>query len=283
MKDPTCLLCEFEPKTIREALENEDWIKAMNEEIDQIEKNDTWTLVPRLENKNVIRTKWVFRNKHNEHGKITRNKARLVCKGYAQEEGIVFWETFSRVASLERVRTLLAYATYKDFKVFQMDVKSKFLNGILEEVYVEKPEGFVDPNKRHMVCKLNKALYGLKQASRAWYERLYNYLIQIGFSRTNDTSNLYMKDEEGKEILLAKIFIDDIIFGGQDALCKKFSNEMQIEFEMSVFGEIKFFVGLQVYQMEKGIFITQSKYFKEILKTFGMEDSRLVCTPMDTG
>ena len=133
----------------------------------------------------------------NENGEFSRNKARLVCKGYAQEEGIDYGETFAPVARLEGVRTLLAYAAYKDFKVYQMDVKSAFLNGILEEeVYIEKPEGFIDPNRRHVVCKLNKALYGLKKAPRAWYERLHNYLMQIRFSRTNDTNNLYIKDEE---------------------------------------------------------------------------------------
>ena len=117
----------------------------------------------RPEDKNVIGTKWVFINKLNEHGWVTSNNTRLVCKGYAQEEGIDYGETFSLVARLEGVRTLLTYATYKDFKVYQMDVKSEFLNDILEEeAYIEQPEGFVDPNKKNMVFKLNKALYGLK-------------------------------------------------------------------------------------------------------------------------
>ena len=133
MKNGTCLLCEFEPKTVKDAFENEDWIQAMNEEIEQIEKNKTWILVPRLNDKNVIGTKWVFMNKINEHGDVTRNKARLVCKGYAQEEGIDYGEKLALVARLEGVRTLLAYAAYKGFKFYQMDVKSTFLNGILDE------------------------------------------------------------------------------------------------------------------------------------------------------
>ena len=135
---------------------------AMNEEIEKIEKNKTWSLVPRPKDKNIIGTKWVFRNKLNKDGKVCRNKARLVCKGYSQE-GIDYGETFAPVARLEGVRTFLAYATHRGFKVYQMDVKSTFLNGILdEEVYIEQLEGFVDPNKRDMVCKLHKALYGLK-------------------------------------------------------------------------------------------------------------------------
>ena len=139
----------------------------MNEEIEKIKKNKTWTLVPRPKDKNVIGTKWVFKNKLNEEGQVSRNKARLVCKGYSQE-GVDYGETFSLVSRLEGVRKLLAYAAHKGFKLYQMDVKFAFLNGILdEEVYIEQPKGFVDSEK--------------KQAPRAWYERLHNYLIQIGF------------------------------------------------------------------------------------------------------
>ena len=127
-----------EPKTVKNALEDDNWYKAMEEEIQQIEKNNTWSLVPRLEDKNVIGTKWVFRNKLDEKGKVTRNKARLVCKGYAQEEGIDYGETFAPIAIMEGVRIFLDYAAYKGFKVYQMDVKSAFMNGILEEeIYIE--------------------------------------------------------------------------------------------------------------------------------------------------
>ena len=186
-----------------------------------------------------------------ENGEITRNKERLVCKGYTQEEGLDYGENFSLVARMEGVRTLLAYTAYKGFKVYQMNVKSAFLNGILEEeVYIEKPEEFVDENNKDKVCKLHKALYGLKQAPRAWYERLHNYLVQIGFERTDDNSNMYIKSEEGKDILIAEIFVDDIIFGGKEVLSKDFADKMKHEFEMSMFGEIKFFVGLQVHQLK---------------------------------
>ena len=164
----TCFLVEFEPRNVNDALDNENWIREMNEKIEQIEKNKTWTLVPRPKNKNVIGTKWVFRNKLNEDGKVSRNKARLVCKGYYHEEGIDYSETFSPVARLGGVITLLAYVAHRWHKVYQIDVKSVFLNGIIdEEVYIKQPKGFLDPNKRDMVYKLDKALYGLKQASRA--------------------------------------------------------------------------------------------------------------------
>ena len=133
-----------------------------------------------------------------------------------------------------------------------------------------------------MVCRLHKALYGLKQAPRAWYEILHTYLVKIGFERIDDNNNLYMKVDKDKGILISEIFVDDIIFRGQDHLCKIFPQEMMSEFEMSMFGETKFFVGLKINQLRHGTFITQSKYVKEALKTFGMEDSKPISTPMVT-
>ena len=146
----TFLVSIFEPKSISDALENEDCISTMNKEIKQIERNTTWSLVPRPKDKNVIGTKWVFKNKLDENGEVTRNKARLVCKGYAQEEGIDYGETFTPIARMKGVRTLLAYWAYKRFKVYQMDVKSAFLNGVLEEVYIEKFDGFLI--QRRVTC-----------------------------------------------------------------------------------------------------------------------------------
>jgi hypothetical protein len=151
------LLSHIEPSSIKEACKYDNWVNAMNEELDQIEKNQTWELVPRPKNKNVIGTKWVYKNKMDENGQVIRNKARLVCKGYAQVEGVDFEETFAPVARLEAIRMFLAFASYKKFKVYQMDVKSAFLNGNLEEeVYIEKPKGFQLTNKGDYVCKLKK-------------------------------------------------------------------------------------------------------------------------------
>ena len=215
------------------------------EEIEEIERNKIWTIVPRPKDKNVIDTKWVFRNILNEDGKVSRNKSRLVWKVYSQEDSIDYGETFSPFSKLEGVRTLLAYTAHKGFKVYQMDVKSAFLNGILnDEVYIEKPKGFVDPKKRDMVCKLHKELYGLKQAPRSWYEKLHNYLTKIGFQRENDNRSLYVKEDLDKKIVIVEIFVDDTIFMGNDVLCKVFAEEMRKEFEMSMFGEMKLFVGL---------------------------------------
>jgi hypothetical protein len=162
----------IEPYRIEDALRDPDWVVAMQEELNNFTRNKVWHLVP-CPNQNIVGTKWVFRNKQDEHGVVTRNKARLVAKGYSQVEGLDFDETYAPVARLESIRILLAYATYHGFKLYQMDVKSAFLNGpIKEEVYVEQPPSFEDREYPNHVHKLSKALYGLKQAPRAWYECL---------------------------------------------------------------------------------------------------------------
>jgi hypothetical protein len=277
-------LSTVEPHNVNQASKDECWIQAMNEELDQIEKNHTWELVPRPHDKNVIGTKWIFKNKLNENGEVIRNKARLVCKGYAQQEGIDFEETFAPVARLEAIRMFLAFSSFQQIKVHQMDVKSAFLNGDLEEeVYIEQPEGFIFGNDEKLVCRLKKALYGLKQAPRAWYSRLDKYLHQQGFSKGSADSNLYTKTENDK-LLIVVVYVDDIIFGSnEESMSQKFASDMQQEFEMSLLGELTFFLGLQVQQATDGIFLSQTKYLKQILKKYGMEDCKPVSTPMITG
>ena len=278
------LLSTIEPQCFNEASKDKDWVAAMNEELDQIEKNSTWELVPRPSDKNIIGSKWVFKNKLNEQGKIVRNKARLVCKGYAQVEGKDFDETFAPVARMEAIRMFLAYACHKRFKVYQMDVKSAFLNGNLEEeVYMEQPEGFSLTDKPDYVFKLEKALYGLKQAPRAWYARLDKYLQDKGFKKGSVDSNLYIK-HEGDDLLIVLVYVDDIIFGcTNNSSVKWFANSMQSVFEMSMIGELSYFLGLQISQKPEGLFLSQEKYLKEMLKKFQMEDSNPVSTPIVSG
>ena len=170
-------ISHFEPKNILEAEGDSYWLLAMQEELNQFERNQVWHLVPRPHDRPITGTKWIFKNKLDELGNVFRNKTRLVAQGYTQVEGIDFEETFAPVARLEAIRITLVYASYKNFKLFQMDVKSAFLNGVIEEeVYVEQPPGFVDHIHLDFIFKLDKALYGLKQAPRAWYERLSSFL-----------------------------------------------------------------------------------------------------------
>ena len=161
---------------------------------------------------NIIGTKWVFRNKQDEHGMVTRNKARLVAQGFTQIEGLDFGETYAPIARLESIRILLAYATHHDFKLYQMDVKSAFLNGPLSElVYVEQPPGFEDPKHPHHVYKLHKALYGLKQAPIAWYECLNDFLLRKGFEIGKADATLFTREVKS-DIFVCQIYVDDIIF-----------------------------------------------------------------------
>ncbi|GJR27849.1 retrovirus-related pol polyprotein from transposon TNT 1-94 [Tanacetum coccineum] len=278
-----CFISTIEPKNVNEALGDESWIVAMQEELNQFVANDVWELVPQPRNMTIIGTKWVFRNKLDENGIVSRNKARLVAQGYNQQEGIDYDETYAPVARLESIRILLAYACALDFKLFQMDVKSAFLNGFInEEVYVAQPPGFIDFEKPDHVYKLKKALYGLKQAPKAWYDRLKAFLIKHEYKMGMVDNTLFTK-KKSSNLIIVQIYVDDIIFGStcQD-MCDEFAKIMHDEFEMSMMGELNFFLGLQIKQMEDGIFFNQSKYIKEMLKKFGLEDSKPMKTPMSS-
>ncbi|GKA61519.1 retrovirus-related pol polyprotein from transposon TNT 1-94 [Tanacetum coccineum] len=240
----------IEPKNIKESMADHSWIESMQDELNQFERLQVWELVPRPEGKNIIALKWLWKNKCDAENIMVQNKTRLVAKGYKQEEGIDFEESFAHVARLEAVRMFIAYAAHKNITIFQMDVKTAFLNGPLkEEVYVSQPEGFIDPEFPDHVYRLKKALYGLKQAPRAWYDKLSSFLIEHGF--TKDFS-------------------------------KRFANLMKNNFEMSMMGELKFFLGLQVHQSPRGIFISQSQYAIELLKKHGLDECVSMSTPMAT-
>ncbi|GJU07814.1 putative ribonuclease H-like domain-containing protein [Tanacetum coccineum] len=239
-----CFLSQQEPKKVIHALKDPSWIEAMKEELLQVKLQEVWTLVDLPNGKRAIGTKWVFRNKKDEKGIMIRNKARLVAQGYTQEERIDCDEFFAPVARIEAIRLFLAYASFKDFMVYQMDVKNAFLYGkIKEEVYVCQPPGFEDPYFPDKVYKVEKALYGLHQAPRTWYETLSTYLLDNGFQRGKIDKTLFIKRNKG---------------------------------------ELTYFLGLQVQQKKDGIFISQDKYVGEILKKFRFTEVRTASTPMKT-
>ncbi|GJS26484.1 putative ribonuclease H-like domain-containing protein [Tanacetum coccineum] len=278
-----CFLSQQEPTKIAQALDDESWVEAMQEELLQFKIQKVWTLVDLPYGKKAIGTKWVYRNKKDERGIVVRNKARLVAQGYKQEEGIDYDEVFAPVARIEAIRLFLAYASFMNFLVYQMDVKSAFLYGtIKEEVYVSQPPGFVDPEFLEKVYKVEKALYGLHQAPRAWYETLSTYLLDNGFYRGQIDKTLFIKRVKG-DILLVQVYVDDIIFGStKKSLCTDFEQIMHKRFQMSSMGELIFFLGLQVKQKEDGIFISLDKYVGEILKKFGFSSIRTANTFMET-
>jgi hypothetical protein len=192
-----------------------------------------------------------------------------------------FDETYALVARLESIRILLAYAAYHGFKLYQMDIKSAFFNGpIKEEVYVEQPLGFVDSEYPNHVYKLSKALYGLKQAPRAWYECLRDFLITNGFKVGKADPTLFTKTIA---MFICQIYVDDIIFGSTNkSSCEEFSRIMILKFEMSMMGELKYFLGFRIKQLQEGTFISQTKYIQDILKKFGMKNGKPIKTPMGT-
>jgi hypothetical protein len=272
----------IEPYRVEDALRDSDWVLAMQEELNNFMRNEVWHLVPRP-NQNVVGTKWVFLKKQDEHGAVTRNKARLMAKGYSQVEGLDFGETYASVARLESIRILLAYATYHGFKLYQMDVKSAFVDGpIKDEVYVEQPPCFEDNEYPNHVYKHSKALYGLKQAPRAWYECLRDFVIANGFKVGKVDPTLFTKTI-AKDLFVCQIYVDDIIFGSTNkSTCEEFSRIMIQKFEMSMMGELKYFLGFQVKQLQDGTFIIQTKYIQDILTKFGMKDVKPIKTPMGT-
>nr|GEU72320.1 retrovirus-related Pol polyprotein from transposon TNT 1-94 [Tanacetum cinerariifolium] len=219
--------------------------------------------------------------KLDELGGILKNKARLVARGYRQEEEINFEESFAPVARLEAIRIFLGYAAYKNMVVYQMDVKTAFLNGnLLEEVYVSQPDGFVDPDNPNHVYKLKKALYGLKQAAHAWYDMLSSFLISQDFSKVSVDPKLFIR-RNGNDLLLVQIYVDDIIFAASTPeLCELFAKIMCSKFKMSMMEKISFFLRLQISQSPRGIFINQSIYALESLKKYGFESCDPVVTPM---
>ena len=221
-----------------------------------IEKKQTWQLVPRPQHKNVIGVKWVFRTKLNADGSINKHKARLVVKGYAQVYGIDFSETFAPVARFDTIRMLLAIAAQEGWEVFQLDVKSAFLNGFLqEEIYVEQPEGFVVEGHEDEVYLLKKALYGLKQAPRAWYSRIDQHLLNFGFTKSLSESTLYVKQSES-DILIVSLYVDDLmVTGNKVMLIDQFKTEMMKNFEMTDLGQMSYFLGMEIKQTDSRIFI----------------------------
>ncbi|GJY08280.1 retrovirus-related pol polyprotein from transposon TNT 1-94 [Tanacetum coccineum] len=257
------------------------WFQAMQDEIHEFDRLEVWELVPRPIYVMVIALKWIYKVKLDEYGDVLKNKARLVAKGYRQEEGIDFEESFAPVARIEAIRIFIANAATKNMIIYQMDVKTAFLNGDLqEEVFVSQPEGFEDQENPTHVYRLKKALYGLKQAPRAWYDTLSKFLMANNFFKGAVDPTLFTR-KSGKHILLVQIYVDDIIFASTDLnACNIFSKEMSSKFQMSMMGQMSFFLGLQVSQSPGGIFINQAKYALETLKKYGMDLSDPVDTPM---
>ena len=290
----TCCLASLtsdleEPKSFKQASGgkySQQWKAAMNDEFDSLKTNQTWELVPRPTDQNVIGCRWVYKVKRGADGSISRHKARLVARGYSQTEGVDFDEVFAPVAHASTVRTLLSFANSNNFEVHQMDVKTAFLHGVLDcDLYMEQPEGFVDPERPDYVCKLNKGLYGLKQAARCWNETLDKHLIESGYTKGSADSCIYVKIQ-GKSFVIMAVYVDDIIPVSNDpsllacekeALCQRF--------EMVDNGCIEYFLGMFIRRDRDNrvLSICQPNYINDMLLRFGMSNCKPVSTPIEPG
>jgi hypothetical protein len=273
-------IIDTKPSCHGEATGQEVWEDPMTEEYQSIMKNDVWDIVLRLEGKSVVTSKWIYKIKHAAYGSVKKYKARFMARGFSQVEGIDYEETFAPVARYTSICTIIALAASMGWRLHQMDVKRAFLNGeIVEEVYIEQPDGFVIHEQKSHVCRLKKALCALKQAPRSWYEKMDGFLMSLGFNKSVVDPNLYYHIV-GDECLILVLYVDDLFLTGSESLIVECKRSLTYEFEMKNLGMMHYFLGLEVCQRTDEIFLSQGKYTVEILKKFDMTDCKSMPTLM---
>lgn len=274
------------PTTVAEARKRDDWSKweaAMRDEMDSLSKNKTWHLEKLPPGRSAVTNKWVFRIKRGLNGEPDRYKARLVARGFSQKFGFDYTETYSPVAKLDTLRTVLALANHKNMVVHQMDVATAFLNGKLdEEIYMVQPEGFERGDG--LVCRLDKSLYGLKQASKAWNDRFHGFIVErLGFTRSANDQCLYLK-QIGKETVILVIYVDDVVLAGSTLRAVEAVKRcLATEFQMTDGGEIRCFLGMCIDRDVEGkvLKISQRRFLEDLLRRFGMDECKPVSTPLE--
>nr|AAT44257.1 putative polyprotein [Oryza sativa Japonica Group] len=276
-----------EPSTYSEAIVSDGcnrWITAMHDEMESLEKNHTWELVKLPKEKKPIRCKWIFKRKKGmSPSDEARYKARLVAKGYSQIPGIDFNDVFSPVLKHSSIRTLLSIVAVHDYELEQMDVKTAFLHGELEEdIYMEQPEGFVVPGKENLVYRLKKSLYGLKQSPRQWYKRFDSFMFSQKFRRSNYDSCVYLKVVDGSSIYLL-LYVDDMLIAAKDkSEIEKLKAQLSSEFEMKDLGAAKKILGMEITRERHSgkLYLSQKGYIEKVLRRFNMHDAKPVSTPL---
>ncbi|GJR87679.1 putative RNA-directed DNA polymerase [Tanacetum coccineum] len=255
----------------------------MKEEYDALMRNGAWSLVPRASNTNVVDGKWVYRLKHDKNGAITRYKARFVAKGFRQQPGIDFHETFSPVVKSTTIRAVLSLAVTNDWPLRQLDIQNAFLHGNLkEQVYMKQPPGFIDPQRPNHVCLLHKSLYGLKQAPRAWFERLSKALFDLGFKGSKTDPSLFIYSR-GDTLLYILVYVDDIIVTGNNkGTIDNIICQLGSAFALKDLGPLNYFLGIEIVPHVSGILLSQKKYILELLQSAGLSNCNPVSSPMVT-
>jgi hypothetical protein len=240
-------LLDEEPTTFEEAVQKKQWKEAMTEEHKSIMKNDVWEIVPRPKEKSVVTSKWVYKIKHAADGSVDKYKARCVARGFSQKEGEDYDETFAPVARYTSIIAIMSLVASMGWSLHQMDVKTAFLNGAIEEeVYIEQPQGFEVHSRDTHVCRLKKSLDGLKQAPRAWYARIDSYLMRLGFSKSHADPNLYYKVVNNAPVILL-LYVDDLFLTGEESLIIQCKKELASEFDMKDLGLMHYYLGLEVW------------------------------------
>jgi hypothetical protein len=269
-----------EPTTYQEAAGIHEWQLAMIEELAALDRTGTWDIVPLPSHAVPITCKWVFKVKTKSDGSVERYKARLVARGFQQSQGRDYDETFAPVAHMTTVRTMIAVAATRSWKIHQMDVKNAFLHGNLnEEVYMKPPPGVEVPSGS--VCRLRRALYGLKQAPRAWFERFASAIMAAGFSPSNHDPALFVhQSTQGRTLLL--LYVDDMLITGDNVEhISSVKKQLGKLFMMTDLGPLSYFLGIEVVHSTKGYYLSQHKYIQDLLARSGITDTRTAATPMD--
>ncbi|KAD2804168.1 hypothetical protein E3N88_37545 [Mikania micrantha] len=273
-------------KTAISDLESDKWLEAMGAEMQSMHDNQVWDLVDLPPNCKTVGSKWVFKKKTDMDGNVHTFKARLVAKGFTQTQGIDYEETFSPVAMLKSIRILIAISAYYDYEIWQMDVKTAFLNGHLtEDVYMAQPEGFVDPKNPNKVCKLKKSIYGLKQASRSWNLRFDEKIKEFGFLKNEDEPCVYMK-ASGSIVMFLILYVDDILLIGNDIpTLNGVKSWLGKCFAMKDLGEAAYILGIKIYRdrSRRLIGLSQSTYIDKVIRRFLMQDAKRGFLPMAHG
>ncbi|KAJ0471759.1 putative RNA-directed DNA polymerase [Helianthus annuus] len=275
----TMLSKSFEPRSYKGAVQDPNWINAMNDELHALHRNDTWEIVDKPKNRSIVGCKWIYKIKYKSNGEIERYKARLVAKGFSQKEGVDYEETFSPVVKLVTVRCVLSLAVQNGWKLFQLDVNNAFLYGELnEEVYMSLPEGYqsYDVSK---VCRLKKSLYGLKQAPRMWNEKLVGVLIDCGFVQSKCDTSMFIKSANDVFVVLL-VYVDDIVVTGNSVVeIEKVKQSLKTKFLIKDLGMLQYFLGIEVITCTDGICLSQRKYCTDLLAEYGMLGCKPVSVP----
>jgi hypothetical protein len=276
----------YEPSSYADAISSPDaplWKAAMLEEYQSLIKNDTWTLRKLPQDRNTIKTRWVFTVKPSSFGNPPRYKARMVAKGFTQRPGIDYSETFSPVVKMDSLRTILSLSAARNLDMTQLDVKTAFLYGeISEEIYLNQPEGFVTPGKEREVCKLNKCIYGLKQASRVWNQHFNKFLQDFGLNPSASDPCVYSY-QQGEEFTIVAIWVDDgLVCSNNKESTTRILQYLSTHFEMR-FGVVDYFVGLKITRdwNKMSVYLSQPEYINKVIHRFNMEECQPKSLPAD--